>query len=80
MSTKLYKNVFINSSIYDIFLSLHKLERKNMKTDKNSFKQLWIVCSLFITYLLLGSFIVNRSFFDIVYLVFFWILNIFGIN
>ena len=48
----------------------------NMKTNKNSSKQIWILSSLFINYLLVGSFIVGKSLYDLVYLIIFNMFNI----
>lgn len=40
-----------------------------MTTNKNIEKYLWISAVMFVTYLLLGSFIVSKDFFDLAYLV-----------
>lgn len=40
-----------------------------MTTNKNIEKYLWIVTVLFVTYLLVGSFIVSGNFLDLIYLV-----------
>ena len=41
----------------------------NMTINKNVEKVLWMFSVMFITYLLVGSFIVSRNILDIVYLV-----------
>lgn len=49
-----------------------------MSTNKNIEKCLWIFAVAFITYLLLGSFVVSKDLLDLGYLVvlyLFWILN-----
>ena len=47
------------------------LSRKGdfMTTSKNVEKYLWILSVIFITYLLLGSFIVSKDFLDLAYLI-----------
>ena len=54
-------------------------ERNNMETNKNVFRQAWILSSIFINYLLIGSFIVSRSLYDLVYILIFDIFNIINI-
>ena len=47
------------------------LSRKGdfMTTNKNVEKYLWTLSVIFITYLLLGSFIVSKDFLDLAYLI-----------
>ena len=40
-----------------------------MTTNKNVEKYLWTLSVIFITYLLLGSFIVSKDFLDLAYLI-----------
>ena len=40
-----------------------------MTNDKNVEKYLWVSAVMFVTYLLLGSFIVSKNYVDLVYLV-----------
>ena len=40
-----------------------------MTNNKNVEKYLWIAAVMFITYLLLGSFIVSKNFLDLAYLI-----------
>ena len=71
MSYKTSKKVFIISTICVIFGLLYFKDRKgdNMTINKNVEKVLWMFSVMFITYLLVGSFIVSRNILDIVYLV-----------
>ena len=39
-----------------------------MTTNKNIEKYLWITTVVFVTYLFLGSFVVSRNFYELVYL------------
>lgn len=40
-----------------------------MTTNKSIEKYLWISAVLFVTYLFLGSFVVSRNFYELVYLI-----------
>lgn len=40
-----------------------------MTTSKNIEKYLWISAVMFVTYLFLGSFIVSKNFYELVYLI-----------
>ncbi|MBQ9072092.1 MAG: hypothetical protein IJY25_02935 [Bacilli bacterium] len=40
-----------------------------MTTNKNIEKYLWITTVVFVTYLFLGSFVVSRNFYELVYLI-----------
>lgn len=40
-----------------------------MTTNKNIDKYLWFTVVMFATYLFLGSFIVSKDFFDLIYLI-----------
>ena len=40
-----------------------------MTTNKNVEKYLWITAVMFVTYLLLGSFIVSKNYIELLYLV-----------
>lgn len=44
-----------------------------MTTDKNIEKYLWITAVIFLTYLFLGSFIVSKSYSDLLYLIILYI-------
>ena len=40
-----------------------------MTTNKSIEKYLWLTVVLFVTYLFLGSFVVSRNFYELVYLI-----------
>ena len=48
-----------------------------MTSNKNIEKYLWISVVLFITYLLLGSFLVSKNLYDLLYLIFFYSIVVF---
>ena len=47
-----------------------------MTNNKNVEKYLWITAVVFVTYLLLGSFVVSKNFFELGYLVIFYMFII----
>ena len=49
-----------------------------MTTDKKVEKYLWILSVMFVTYLLLGSFIVSKNYFELGYLIVLYIFIIIG--
>lgn len=48
-----------------------------MTNNKNVERYLWISAVIFVTYLLLGSFIVSKNFLDLAYLVTLYVFMIF---
>ena len=49
-----------------------------MKTVENDLKRLWILVVIYITCLLLGSFVVSKNLYDLAYLILFHIFNTIG--
>ena len=47
-----------------------------MKTSNYFEKQIWILVSLLITYLLLGSFVISKNIYDLLYLLIFYLFKI----
>lgn len=47
-----------------------------MTIEKNASKYLWISAVTFITYLLLGSYIISKNLLDLLYLIFFYTILI----
>ena len=70
LSIKKLTQLFINKKIYVIFIMLYKRKGEIMITKEE--KCLLIMTIVFITYLLVGSFVVSRNLLDLAYLIVFY--------
>ena len=76
MSIKILKKVFIKKDKYVIFRMLYYRKGDNMITNEKTEKYFIISVIAFITYLLLGSFVVSGDFLELGYLIIFYLFII----